>query len=265
MYSAHAPTGGMAPCRLRERKRTAGFTGLQVLAIVTLAIALTAGLTYWIARTYIWPADFEPVQLTHSEQLELDSKLRALGVDPPTPAAPPAAPPAVSAGRDSGGAWSGGEGNSARGEDAESAESWLRPEPYSEDPSRRNIALDERELNALLAHNTDLARRVAIDLADDLASARILIPVDPDFPILGGRTLRVAAGLELSYADDRPVVIVRGVSLMGVPVPNAWLGNLKNVDLVREFGGGPGAWKSFADGVEFVQIREGQVQIQLKP
>jgi len=51
---------------------------------------------------------------------------------------------------------------------------------------------------------------------------------------------------------------------MGVPIPNAWLGNLKNVDLVEQFGGRPGIWKAFADGIEFAQIHEGELKIKLK-
>ena len=72
-------------------------------------------------------------------------------------------------------------------EQAENAADWLRPEPYSEDPSKREIGITERELNSLLAHNTDLSKKLAIDLADDLASAPLLVPIDPDFPMLGGR------------------------------------------------------------------------------
>lgn len=238
-----------APSLYRDdaHKRIAGFTGLQVLAVVLIAMLVTAGLTYWVVRTYIWPADFRPVALSQREQVQLDSKLRALGIDPP-------APPPVSAGPD----------GSIALQAEETNEEWLRAEPYAEDGTKREIGLTERELNSLLAHNTSLAKRLAIDLADDLASARLLVPLDADFPIFGGRTLRVAAGLELSYGDGRPVVIVRGMSLMGVPIPNAWLGGLKNVDLVQEFGGGPGLWKSFSDGVEFAQIRDGQLKIKLR-
>ena len=222
--------------------RKAGFTGLQVLGCVGAAMLVTAGLTYWIARTYILPSDFEPVELSAQEQIRLDSKLRALGIEPPTPA-----------------------GDATASDSApETDEEWLRPKPYSEAGATREVGFSEREVNALLGHNTDLARKLSIDLSNDLASARLLIPVDPDFPILGGRTLRVAAGLELAYGEGRPVVIVRGVSLMGVPIPNAWLGNLKNADLVNEFGGGPGVWKGFADGIEFAQIREGELKVKLK-
>ncbi|HEB90901.1 MAG TPA: arginine N-succinyltransferase [Deltaproteobacteria bacterium] len=238
---------------MARSRRVAGFSGLQVLGIVALTIALTAGLTWWIARTYLWPTAFEPVMLSESEQVRLDSKLRALGIDPSASGAAshPTPPPAVSARRPA----------PARDE---TPSEWLRPEPYAESGATREVGLTERELNALLARDPDLAERLAIDLSDDLASARLLVPLDPDFPILGGRTLRIAAGLGLSYSEGRPVVILRGVSLMGVPIPNAWLGNLKNVDLVREFGGGEGFWKTLAQGIEDVRVRDGELTIHLR-
>ena len=119
-------------------------------------------------------------------------------------------------------------------------------------------------MNALLAKNTDLARKLAIDLSEDLASAKLLIPLDEELPVLGGKTLKVTAGLELSYRNQRPVVALRGVSLWGVPIPNAWLGNMKNVDLVREFGDREGFWKSFADGIDEIKVSEGQLLVRLK-
>lgn len=64
----------------------------------------------------------------------------------------------------------------------------------------------------------------------------------------------MSAGLELRFAAGRPVVALRGVSLWGVPIPNAWLGGIKNLDLVKEFGGQraasgrhlPPGWKTSA-------------------
>ena len=116
----------------------------------------------------------------------------------------------------------------------------------------------------MIATNTDLADKFAVDLADNLVSARLLIPVDPDFPVLGGKTLRARAGVEVAYREGRPVVRIRGVSLMGVPMPNAWLGGLKNIDLVQEFGAEKGFWKAFADGVESISVREGRIHIVMK-
>jgi hypothetical protein len=216
------------------------FSGQQVLLFVLIAVLGTAGLSFWLIRTYIQPADFRPVSLSAREQTKLDVKLQQLGVDPR----------AVFP--------------DAKRDDKVDADGRLTPEKYREDADKREIRMSERELNALIANNPELARRFAVDLSDNLASAKLLIPVDPDIPVLGGRTLRVNAGIELAYRDERPVVKLRGVSIMGVPVPNAWLGNLKNVDLVVQFGTGPGFWNSFAAGVDLIEVADGQLHIKLK-
>jgi hypothetical protein len=51
---------------------------------------------------------------------------------------------------------------------------------------------------------------------------------------------------------------------MGVPIPNAWLGNMKNIDLVKEFGRDEGFWRTMSAGIVHVQVREGRVNIRLK-
>lgn len=223
---------------------TPGFSGRQVLLIVGVAILLTAALSYWFVRTYVYARDFTPVTLSEKEQSKLDGKLAELGLDPVAvmPEATRSRPAA----------------------DRFDADGRLVPERYSEAGASREIHLSEKELNALVASSPDLARRFAIDLSSNLASAKLLVPVDPEFPIFGGRTLRVTAGLELDYRNRQPVVILRGVSVMGVPIPNAWLGNLKHVDLVEQFGGGPGFWRGFADGVESIEIRDSELRILLR-
>jgi hypothetical protein len=105
---------------------------------------------------------------------------------------------------------------------------------------------------------------LAIDLSDDLVSAKLLLPVDEDFPLLGGKILRVRTGVVFTYDKGKPVVILKGVTIMGVPLPNAWLGGIKNIDLVKEFGADKGFWKTFSDGVEDLKIEEGRLKIKLK-
>lgn len=217
-----------------------GLRASHVVWIVLATIALTVAVTFWVVRTYIYAKDFEPVALDVEEQRVLDAKLRVLGYDP----APRAA--------------------SADSTAPETDEQWLRPESYSEVGAKREVNFSERELNAMVANNPDLAKKLAVDLGDNLVSARILIPVDPDFPVLGGKTLRVSTGVEMAFRDARPVVVLKGVSIMGIPIPNAWLGGLKNIDLVSEFGDSSGFWKSFADGVEHVQVQEGALNVRLK-
>ncbi len=220
-----------------------GFSGKQVFLFILIAILATMLVTFFIVRTYIFPAEFKPVTLSEKEERQLNDKLAELDV-------------LESIGSD--------EKIDIKGNVVESEDGRLEPEKYSEQGANREIIFSERELNSLVASNTDMAKRLALDLSDNLASAKLLIPLDPDFPIMGGKTLRLNAGVQLSFANDRPVVVLKGVSVMGVPIPNAWLGNLKNVDLVREFGTDEGFWKAFAAGVELIEVADGRLRIILK-
>lgn len=223
--------------------RKSGMGCLQVGLITLLLVIVTAAVTYWVVRTYIFPAEFRPVTLSQREESVLQDKLDRLE--------------SFSTQRDRRRSRSGGDVE-------DTPPGTLRPEAYSEEGASRNISLSERELNALLAKNTDLARKLAIDLSDDLVSAKLLIPMDEDFPVLGGKILKVRAGVELAYQAERPVVILRGVSIMGVPIPNAWLGGLKNIDLVREFEADEGFWKAFAAGIKDIHVEEGRLRFELK-
>lgn len=208
-----------------------------IWAIVLTTIAVTALVMVLIFRFYFYPKPFDNVALNEKEEQLLDDKLAAL-----IP-----------------GYQSESQANGTAAKDGV-----LEPEAYSEEGATREVSFNEREVNALLARNTDLADKLAVDLSNDLVSAKLLVPLEPDFPVMGGKTVRINAGLNLSYKDGKPVAILRGVSVMGVPVPSAWLGNLKNIDLVNEFGGGDGFWSAFAEGIEFLTVEDGQVNIKLK-
>ena len=212
---------------------------LKTLGIVALTMIVTIALTYWALTAYLFPKPFEPVELNQKEETVLVKKLRQFGIktDFVSKSATDSSPKAAEI---------------------------LEPEVYSEVGAKREVTFTERELNAMVAKNTDLSNKLAIDLSDNLASAKLLLPLDPDFPFFGGKTLKASAGMELAYKDERPIVILKGVSVWGVPIPNAWLGGLKNVDLIKEFGDQDGFWKSFADGVENIKVVEGNVVIKLK-
>jgi len=59
------------------------------------------------------------------------------------------------------------------------------------------------------------------------------------------------------------VVVLQGVSVWGVPMPNAWLGGLKNIDLIEEFGAADGFWSAFADGIDDIRVEDGKLLLQL--
>lgn len=208
--------------------------------IVLVTVLVTVVLTFVAVRYYLFPSSFTPVSLNPAESRALEAKFARLeqltGVAAPIPLRPPGTsvsePPVA--------------------------------EPYREDAERRTLRFTQRELNALIARNPDLSGRLAIHLAPGQMSVRARIPLDPDFPVFGGQTLRVASGLGLEYTAGKPVVVLRGVSLMGVPLPGAWLGGLKNLDLVATFGGEPGFWKALADGVESLRVEDGELVIVLR-
>lgn len=217
-------------------------TGLLVLAVV-----MTAGLTFLVLKTYFFPSAFKPVTLKPAEEKVLAAKLEKIDAM--------------------------GAGVALRGRKADERRkaerpdppgTTLEPEPYTEIGAQREIAFTERELNGLLAKNTDLATKLAIDLSDDLVSAKLLLPVDEDFPVIGGQVLRLRSGVVFTYHQGKPVVMLKGITIMGVPVPNAWLGGMKNIDLVEKFGTGQGFWKTFSDGIEDIKVEEGRLKITLK-
>ncbi|MEA3468801.1 MAG: arginine N-succinyltransferase [Thermodesulfobacteriota bacterium] len=236
-----------------EQKNVRKYGCLQVFGIILLTVLITTCVTLWVAKTYIFPSLFEPVVLTSQENQQLSEKLSMLDFSESNRSAPASPAPTQETGR---------QDQKATYSDAPIKP--LQPESYSEKGASRDISFTERELNAMLAKNTDLATKVAIDLADNLISARLRIPVDEDFPIFAGKTLRAAAGVKLAYRGEKPVVVLKGVKLMGVPIPNAWLGGLKNIDMVQEFGGEDGFWKLFSDGVESIETKEGELHITLK-
>ncbi|HSF11287.1 MAG TPA: hypothetical protein VLA60_17890, partial [Nitrospirales bacterium] len=140
----------------------------------------------------------------------------------------------------------------------------LEPAPYSEIDGNREIQLTEREVNALIATDSYMARHVAVDMADDLVSVQLVVPIHHEMPIVGGKMLKLNFGLELSYSNGKPVVAMRGISLGGIPLPSAWWGDIKNTNLVEEFGGSEGFWDQFSKGVEDMKIQDGQLYVMLK-
>lgn len=201
----------------------------RTLAIIVITVALVLGLGYWVTAAYLFPTSFTPVELDQKQQEQLNQKLKRLSRDKPS-----------------------------------STQQSLEPEAYSETDASREIYFSEKELNALLHRNTNLADKLAIDLSENLASAKLLLDVHPDFPVLGGKTIKVSGGMELQLTAGSLNVSLKGISVWGIPLPNAWLGNMKEVDLIREFGQSGGFWQAVNEGVEEISITEGKLRIKLR-
>jgi hypothetical protein len=217
------------------KRKPPGFRTTRILAVggVILCVALLL-VAIWVKRN-VYASKFTPVSLSQQEQEVLDSKLALLRDSEPVPADKRRLPGKP-----------------------------LTPEPYTEEGAKREIRFTERELNALIANHPDTAEKVAVDLSNDLISVKLVLPVDEEVPLLGGKTLKIHMGLTVSYEGSSPVIALKGVSLGGIPLPNAWLGNLKNVNLLEQFGTDDGFWKIFSAGVRTIKVRQGHMQIRLE-
>jgi len=230
-------------------KRGIGCLGVTLIVIATVVVTLIVG--GLSLRYFLFTDQFDAVTLNAEEEAELDRKLAAIGVE--TGHSTPRA--------------SAGDRFAPRPDEFD-AEGRLKPERYGEADAPREVHFGERELNAIIARDPELARRLAVDLSRDLVSVKLLVPLPPDFPVMGGQTVRVTAGAQVRQTvgptgERRLSVIVTGVSLWGMPLPNAWIGGLRGVDLVEQFGDDPGFWQALAEGVEHVQVEDGELVLEL--
>lgn len=213
----------------------------RILGIIALFFIVVITVSVWWIKHNLYANPFNPTKLNEREQQVLNTKLERLEQS-----------------FQKQGKFSGTR------TDEEMTKERLEPEDYTEDPARREIRISEKELNALIAKDEKAARQIAINLSDDMISLKLIIPVDKDIPFLGGKTLRLSCGVTLRHEAGKPVVALRGVSIGGIPIPNAWLGNLKNVDLVHEFNGQHGFWGTLSKGVEDIKVSNGSLRIKLR-
>ncbi|MEM0896016.1 MAG: arginine N-succinyltransferase [Verrucomicrobiota bacterium] len=213
------------------------FGCFQVLMIILVVMVITAGLTAWWVKRHLYATALKPVELTVVEEKKLDEKIETLESEVTF---------LDDAGRQEG-------------------EPDLRPAPGGDgDEEKRELEFTEREINGLLnRENPELGEKVYVDLMQDAASVRVIVPIEEDVPFLGGKTLRIKVNLSLSYGDNQLAASVRRVSLGGIPLPNAWLGNIKDKDLVSEFGEEGSFWKSFSDGIEGLEVQEDKIWVKL--
>lgn len=228
-----------APIQTSTQTQTPPRRWLPLLVLVLVVILVSVATTLWIARTWLFPQPFQPVTLSTAERVVLEQKLDVVSGIAPS------------------------RTEDAAGSRRTPATGPLLPEAYSERAGDRVIHFTQRELNAMIARNPDLAERVVLHLSDGLLSATMLITLPHDLPVFAGQTVRVATGLRLRHEQGRPIVAIEGVSVMGVPLPAAWLGGLKGQDLVGLHGGEGGLWGAFGDGVRDLRIEQGRLRVEL--
>lgn len=214
------PSDVSAPTR---RKRGLLFYGCIAATTLMFVIVATAGLTAWWIKRQLNADPIQTVELTQPEEQVLEEKIRSLEKSR-TPLRHTAE--------------DGGE---------------------VELDQRLSITISERELNGLLHKNTSLDNIAALELAKDALAARVVIPLDDDLPILGGKTIRLKVAMKVELVDRQLQVTVRDVLVGGFPMPNAWLGGIKDIDLVERYFKDNELMRAFVDGIDELRIENGQI------
>lgn len=192
---------------------------------------LTAFGTVWWIKHHLYASPLTPVQLSSSEQVAWDQKLSRFesqaGLAAPT--ADPNPAPDI--------------------------------EPAAKDP--RSLRVTSREINAFLAAQ-GVGEQLKIDLAPQRVTANFLLPIDKDAPLLAGTTLRIRLALSaLMNSAGKLELKLDDVSLGGIPLPNAWLGDIKGLDLLsRDLCDDP-TLQRFAAGIKDFEIGDGALMIRL--
>lgn len=148
----------------------------------------------------------------------------------------------------------------------EKVEAIQRADPALPDEPRyergaKEIVITERELNGLLNEQTKLGDKLSFELATDAIHARVETDLDPDLPVVGGKTLKARARFLVSQDGEGVHFSIDDVTVWGISLPNDWLGGLKGRDLIGEVMGGNGGGMA---GVKSLQVRPGTIRVELK-
>ncbi len=139
--------------------------------------------------------------------------------------------------------------------------------PIEQPRDERTLVLSQRELNGILNHNTEFGQYVKIDLKPGYFDVTTIVPVPEDAPFLGGKTLRLSIDVNLKKAEGGNMVLaVRDVSILGVPLPAAWLEALginKGDNLLKELEAQSPFFERLFAGIEKVELAGGEMKVRL--
>ena len=126
-------------------------------------------------------------------------------------------------------------------------------------PGDKVIVLTEREINGFLELH-ELGDRLRFDLGKDALHARLATKIPADSPILPGKTLKGRARFLLTEENGNPSVVLDDVTIWGISLPNAWLGNIKGENLVEAVGDELGN-NFIADGIKSLEVNRNEIVI----
>ncbi len=120
---------------------------------------------------------------------------------------------------------------------------------------KKSFILTEREINGLIHSNTKLGEDLKIELATDAIHLRIKTTLDPEVPILGGKTVKARARL---IASNEEGLVIDDLTVYGISLPNAWIGNLKGISLFSALE------EQLPAGVKSIEVRNGEMHVELE-
>jgi hypothetical protein len=217
-----------------------GLSTRQVLLIILGGVLLvsalvTAAVIGWFHYNFN-PAPMQPVVLSEVEKQVFNAKLSAFGdpaLTPVTlkfPASGPASAP------------------------ASSAPSAAPAPAVPAGLENKTIVLTEREVNAYLAAQ-NLGENIQVSFGEGRVITAIIVEMPPDFPILPGQKLRARITFGTGLTPEHKLSLVfNDLNVGGISLPNAWLGDLKGVDLVAENLQHDPALQRFLSGIRSLEI-----------
>ncbi|MES2594487.1 MAG: hypothetical protein V4662_04075 [Verrucomicrobiota bacterium] len=230
-----------------------GLSTKKVVLIILGSMLLTAGLavggTLWWYKHNFDPKPMRPVVLSDKEQAAFESKLAVFGDPPMAPVTvniPPMPAPQVP-------------------NQAEPAVVVAPPKELkvAAGEENRTIIITEREVNAYLAKQ-NLGENVQVSFVEGKLAAGIIVEAPPDFPVFAGQKVRVRLTFGTGLTPDRKLSFVfDDVSVGGISLPNAWLGDLKGVDLVEQNLQSDPGLRRFLDGIQSLEIHPGSARVVL--
>lgn len=226
-----APVPPPAPVIVRQGPSW-GRILLVTLGILVLGCVATAATTAWWVKRNFYAEPIQPVHLTQSEQTMLEAKLHVLETSAAPATGSPNAP--------------------------------TLPEA-SPGEQERTLLITAKEINAYLA-TQNLGENVRVDLGNDSISATVIAPVPADsgLPLVSGTTLRLSLALAARMdANKKLAVEVRDVRIGGVPIPNAWLGDIKGMNLAGEDLEKDPALQQFFKGIQDMKITPAGLRVVL--
>jgi hypothetical protein len=175
------------------------------------------------------PQPIEPVVLTETESTALEEKLDRLGA--------PRSP------------------NETEPSGVRSGAMRLEVEP---DFVRKPVIISEREINALIGKNTDLADKIRVSLSRDRIQIKANIPIPEDMPFVGGQTFRLNLSTKLVVGDERLTLMLEDIAVGGIPLPNAWIQDIKGRDMLAEMQEDD-RLRTVMEGIEKLEVQDGQI------